>query len=66
MSKIHINDIEFVSDNLSVNGKLALAAIQLIERKIDKIKSEIFVTETAHNLCLDIIREELEENVDYF
>lgn len=63
MTKIQINSIEFVSDNLSLTGKIALASIQLIDKKIEKIKSEILVVETAHNQSIDFIETEIEANL---
>jgi len=62
MTKIKINNTEFVSDNLSLAGKIALASIQLIDTKIEKIKFEILVVEMAHNQSIDFIKTEIEAN----
>lgn len=59
MSKINVADFHVVSEDLSIEGKLTLAQLQLLDEKIKQLEAEKEVCEIAHNASIDIIRQNL-------
>lgn len=59
MSKINIDDFEVFSENLNIEGKLALAHLQLLDEKIKNLEAKKRACEVAHNASIDAIRQNL-------
>lgn len=62
MPKITVEGIEYNTEDLSENGKAQLASLQFLEVQMNKIKSEISVYQTARNLYVAKLKEELEQS----
>ena len=56
MSKITIDDTEIVTDNLSVEGKMCVASVQILEQKIRKAEVEIDICRVAHDTAVDQVK----------
>lgn len=56
MGKVSIDGHEFLTEELTVNGKVALSSLQILDSKIELIQAQYTVIETAHNHSVDEIK----------
>ena len=61
MPKIKVGDIEYNTEELTVNGKAQLASLQFLEVQMNKLKNEISVYKTARNAYVAALKAELEK-----
>lgn len=62
MAKIKIDDFDVVSEDLSVDAKITLAQLKLLDEQILRIELERQTFEFAHNECVDTLRNQLQNN----
>ena len=61
MPKIKVGDLEYNTEDLSVNGKAQLASLQFLEVQMQKLKNEIAVYQTARIGYIAALKAELEK-----
>ena len=61
MPNITVDGVEYNTEDLTDNGKAQLASLQFLEVQMKKIQSEIAVYQTARNVYMSAIQNELEE-----
>ncbi|XOY56703.1 MAG: hypothetical protein ACMUJK_02915 [Rhodobacterales bacterium] len=61
MPKITVDDTEYDTENLSVNGKAQLASLQFLEVQMQTLKNEIAVYQTARTGYAAALSAELEK-----
>jgi len=60
MGKVSIDGHEFSTEELTIEAKVALSALQILDTKIEQIHAQSAVLETAHNYSVDEIKRLLE------
>jgi hypothetical protein len=61
MPKITIDGIEYNTEDLTDNGKAQLASLQFLEAQMSKLQSEIAVYQTARNLYMQALKNDVEK-----
>ena len=61
MPKITIDGIEYNTEDLTDNGKAQLASLQFLEVQMSKLQSEIAVYQTARNLYMQALKNDVEK-----
>jgi hypothetical protein len=61
MPKITIDGIEYNTEDLTDNGKAQLASLQFLEAQMSKLKSEVAVYQTARNLYMEALKNDVEK-----
>jgi hypothetical protein len=61
MPKITIDGIEYNTEDLTDNGKAQLASLQFLEAQMSKLKSEVAVYQTARNLYMQALKNDVEK-----
>ena len=56
MGKVSIDGHEFSTEQLTVDAKVALSSLQILDSKIEQIHAQCSVLETAHNHSVDEIK----------
>jgi hypothetical protein len=56
MGKVSIDGHEFSTEELTIEAKVALSALQILDTKIEQIHAQSAVLETAHNHSVDEIK----------
>ena len=56
MGKVSIDGHEFSTEELTIEAKVSLSALQLLDTTIEQIHAQSPVLETAHNHSVDEIR----------
>jgi len=59
MSKIQIENNIVHTESLSLEGKINVSLLQLVESYIAETRSKIAACEMAHDMCVDFIKNEL-------
>ncbi|MDB0059847.1 DUF6447 family protein [Planktomarina sp.] len=62
MPKITVDDIEYNTEDLSVNGKAQLASLQFLEVQMNKLSNEIAIYNTARSAYVASLKAELEKS----
>jgi len=60
MGKVSIDGHEFSTEELTIEAKVALSALQILDTKIEQIHATCAVLETAHTYSVDEIKRLLE------
>lgn len=56
MSTLIIDDLKIITDNLSLDGKICVANLQILQQTIDKTEVEIEICQVAHDAAIDQVR----------
>lgn len=59
MAQLKIDDLNIVSEDLSIEGKVALAQLQLLDQKIEHLEREKEFIFSAHDTSIDLIKRAL-------
>tara|TARA_B110000003_G_scaffold208415_1_gene207274 strand:- start:502 stop:735 length:234 start_codon:yes stop_codon:yes gene_type:complete len=62
MPKIKVDEMEYNSEDLSDHGLATLKSLQFLEGQLQKLKSEIAISQTARQAYMAALKSEIKES----